>query len=108
MPFQGNSQQHPRRLMTENQVGGREFSLDELGRLRAMTQQIQEICRTQLRAYLDGLAPLFRPRLLLGKYIEGAGKETVLNADQNINDLRDIFFKACGRPFELRKDMPVP
>jgi len=94
--------------MTESQVAGRPFSLDELGRLRAVTRQIQEICRTQLRAYLDGLAPLFRPRRVLGKFIEGASSETALNADQNINELRDIFFKACGRPFDLRKELPVP
>src|SRR3954469_1987807 len=108
MPFQGNSPPYPGRSMTETQVAGRQVSLEQLGRLRVLTQQVQEICRTQLRAYLDGLAPLFRPRRLLGNHMEGAGKESVLNADQNLNELQDIFFKACGRPFDLRRDLPVP
>jgi hypothetical protein len=40
--------------------------------------------------------------------MDGAGKETVTAADQNINELREIYFKACGRPFDLRKDLPTP
>ena len=94
--------------MTESQVDGRQFSYEQLGRLHGITQQVEKICRAQLRTYLDALAPLFRPRRLLGNHIEGASKETVSNPDQNLNDLREIYYKACARPFELRKELPVP
>ena len=94
--------------MTEAEVTGRQFSHDQLARLHGLTQQVETLCRAQLRSYLDALAPLFRPRRLLGNHMEGTGKENVPNADQNLNELRDLFFKACARPFDLRKEMPVP
>jgi hypothetical protein len=40
--------------------------------------------------------------------MEGAGKETVTGADQSFTELRDIIFKACGRPFDLRKELSTP
>jgi hypothetical protein len=40
--------------------------------------------------------------------MEGAGKESVAGADQNLVELREIYFKACGRPFDLRKELATP
>jgi hypothetical protein len=94
--------------MTELLGVGQHFSHEQLGRLHDLTQQVEKTCRNQLRAYLDALAPLFRPRRLLGNHMEGSGKETVSGADQNLADLREIYFKACGRPFDLRKELPTP
>ena len=62
---------------------------DQLPRLHSLTAEVQKICRGQLRTYLDALAPLFRPRRVLGERMEGAGKESVVAADQNYNELRD-------------------
>ncbi len=81
---------------------------EQLPRLHDLTTAVQKICRGQLRAYLDALAPLFRPRRVLGNHMEGAGKESVVGADQNFNELREMYFKACGRPFDLRKELPTP
>jgi hypothetical protein len=81
---------------------------EQLPRLHTLTAEVQKICRAQLRTYLDALAPLFRPRRVLGNHMEGAGKESVVGADQNFNDLREIYFKACGRPFDLRKELATP
>jgi hypothetical protein len=94
--------------MSTSGAVNRPFSQEQLGRLHGITQQVEKICRAQLRAYLDALAPLFRPRRVLGNHMEGTGKESVANADQNFNDLREIYFKACGRPFELRKELVSP
>ncbi|HEY2857147.1 MAG TPA: hypothetical protein VGJ21_01870 [Terracidiphilus sp.] len=94
--------------MTDSQVANRQFSQEQLGRLHGITQQVGKICRSQLRTYLDALAPLFRPRRLLGNHMEGAGKESVANADQNFNEFREIYFKACSRPFDLRKELSTP
>jgi len=81
---------------------------EQLPRLHGLTAEVQKICRGQLRAYLDALAPLFRPRRVLGERMEGSGKESVVGADQNFAELRETYFKACGRPFDLRKDLPTP
>src|SRR5215470_7060465 len=81
---------------------------DQLPRLHSLTAEVQKICRGQLRTYLDALAPLFRPRRVLGDHMEGTGKESIVSADQNFNELRELYFKACGRPFDLRKELPSP
>jgi hypothetical protein len=81
---------------------------EQLPRLHSLTAEVQKICRAQLRAYLDALAPLFRPRRALGDRMEGAGKESVVSADQTYAELREMYFKACGRPFDLRKELPNP
>jgi hypothetical protein len=81
---------------------------EQLPRLHNLTAQVQKICRGQLKSYLDALAPLFRPRRVLGDRMEGAGKESVTGADQTYAELREIYFKACRRPFDLRKDLPNP
>lgn len=94
--------------MSESVSTGQEFSIEELARLHGITQRIEKICRSQLWTYLDAVAPLFRPRRVLGNHMEGAGKENVTNADQSLNELREVYLKACGRPFDLRKELPVP
>ena len=81
---------------------------EQLPRLHNVTAEVQKICRAQLRTYLDGLAPLFRPRRVLGNHMEGAAVESVVGADQTFNELRESYFKACGRPFDLRKELPSP
>jgi hypothetical protein len=81
---------------------------EQLPRLHSLTAEVQRICRGQLRTYVDTLAPLFRPRRVLADFMEGAGKESVVGADQNFTELRELYFKACGRPFDLRKELPTP
>ena len=87
---------------------GRSLTHEQLPRLHKVTGEVARICRGQLRTYLDALAPLFRPRRILGNHMDGAGKESVVGADQNLADVREAFFKACGRPFDLRKELPTP
>src|ERR1700733_997148 len=85
------------RSMTQPADVGRALTHEQLPRLHHITNEVAKICRGQLRTYLDALAPLFRPRRVLGNHMDGAGKETVAAADQNINELREIYFKACPR-----------
>ena len=94
--------------MTESSNAGHEFSIEQLGRLHGITQRVEKACRSQLWSYLEAMSPLFRPRRVLGAHMEGAGTETVSLADQNLNELREIYFKGCGRPFELRKELKTP
>jgi hypothetical protein len=94
--------------MTQQADVGRSLTHEQLPRLHNVTSEVQKICRGQLRTYLDALAPLFRPRRVLGNHMEAAGKESVVGADQNFEELREGYFKACGRPFDLRKELPTP
>jgi hypothetical protein len=87
---------------------GRSLTHEQLPRLHKVTGEVAKICRGQLRTYLDALAPLFRPRRVLGNHMDGAGRESVVGADQNFAELRETYFKACGRPFDLRKELPTP
>jgi hypothetical protein len=94
--------------MTESANAGQEFSIEELGRLHGITPRVEKAFRSQLWSYLDAMAPLFRPRRVLGSHMEGTGNEGVSNADQSLSELREVYFKACGRPFDLRKELAVP
>lgn len=94
--------------MTQSVGIGQQFSHEQLPRLHSITHEIASIFRGQLASYLDTIAPLFRPRRLLGNHMDGAGKETVIGSDQNLAELREIYFKACARPFDLRKELESP
>jgi hypothetical protein len=93
-----------------NQQAGLASSLthEELPRLHNLTKETSKLFRGQLRTYLDGLAPLFRPRRVLGDHMEGAGREGLVGADQNLNELKETYLRACGRPFDLRKELLTP
>src|ERR1700722_7882360 len=84
------------------------LQIEQLAHLHELTKDVAKLCRTQLRSYLEALAPLFRPRRILGDYVEGVGREPVSGADQCLTELRESFFKAGPRPFDLRKELPTP
>lgn len=94
--------------MTPSVDAGPPFQHEQLPRLHTLTREVEKLCRTQLRTYLDALTPLFRPRRVLGNHMEGSGKELVNAADANFNELRETYFRACGRPFNLRKELNTP
>jgi len=73
-----------------------------------LTREVAAFCRQELRTYLDALAPLFRPRRLLGDFVEGGGRENVPAARENFAHLQEAFVGVCGRPFELRRDLTSP
>jgi hypothetical protein len=81
---------------------------EELQQRHDLTRQVAALCRQQLRGYLDALAPLFRPRRVLGDFVEGNGRESVPDARQNLARLQDAFGTLSGRPLELRRDLPSP
>src|SRR5579875_1190774 len=101
------SPKNRRSLMTPDDAAY-PFRQEQLPRLHTVTRELEKTCRSQLRAYLDAMAPLFRPRRVLGNHMEGTGKEMVSGADQNFNDLRETYIRACGRPFNLKKELTTP
>jgi hypothetical protein len=87
---------------------GRRLTYEDLPRLHNLTKEVSKFCRGQLRTYLDALAPLFRPRRVLGDHVESADRHSVANADENMAELQETYFRACGRPFDLRRELPTP
>ncbi len=82
--------------------------LEQLAPLHDLTKEVAKLFRSQLRTYLDALGPLFRPRRILGDFVEGVGKESSTGAEQNLAELRDLYSKICTRPFDLRRELPTP
>src|SRR6516165_2704692 len=87
---------------------GRGFTHEDLPRLHNLTKEVSKYFRKQLRIYLDALAPLFRPRRVLGDHVDSADKQPVVGADQNLDELRETYFRACARPFDMRRELQTP
>src|SRR5579872_5501327 len=56
-------------------MNGETYSIQRLLSLRKLTRAIADLLRAELKDYLSALAPLFRPRNVLGDYVQGASKE---------------------------------
>jgi len=87
---------------------GQVLDVQQLLRLHTITNDVTKLCEKQLRDYLDAMAPLFRARRVLGEHIEGAGRESVAGADQNLAELRELYQRVAGRPFDLRRELSTP
>jgi hypothetical protein len=83
-------------------------NLDRLLRLHAITRDLSAASNKQLRAYLETLSPLFRPRRLLGDYMEGAGREPVVGSERTWAELQDLYRKFAVKVFDLRPELPNP
>jgi len=84
------------------------LNVEQLLHLHNLTKDVSEVCVKQLRTYLEALAPVFRPRRVLGDHVEGSGRESVGGADQNLAELREMYQRAAGRPFDLRRELATP
>ena len=86
------------------------LSLDpsKLLSLHAVTREVSQLCLRQLKAHVDALSPLFRPRRVLGDHMEGIGKEGVAGSDKNMAELQELFAKVALKPFDLRPELKAP
>jgi len=76
--------------------------------LHGLTKEVSHACLRHLKAQIDAMAPLFRPRRYLGDHIEATGKEAVPGADRNLADLKELYTKVAPKPFDLRPEIRVP
>ena len=76
--------------------------------LHGLTKEVSQASLRHLKAQVDALAPLFRPRRFLGDHIEAAGKEAVPSADRNLAELRELYARVAVKPFDLRPELRVP
>ncbi|MFN7945839.1 MAG: hypothetical protein U0Z53_10840 [Blastocatellia bacterium] len=85
------------------------FSIQRLLTLRKLTRAVADLLRPQLRDYLTTLVPVLRPKVLLGDYVQGAGKESARNADKYFRELQELYESiATAKPFNLSKDLNPP
>lgn len=76
--------------------------------LHGLTKEIAQACLRRLRAQIDAMAPLFRPRRWLGDHMEGTGKEAAPAADRNLADLHALYARTAVHPFDLRPELRAP
>ena len=81
---------------------------DQLLSLHGVTREVSQACLRHLKAHVDAMAPLFRPRRFLGDHIDGAGKEAVPAADRNLADLQQLYARVAVKPFDLRPELRAP
>lgn len=84
------------------------LSLEQLHKLHGLTRDLAALCQKQLRAHLDAMAALFRPRRFLGDYMEGTAREPVAASDRAYAELLDLYKKVAVKPFDLRPELPNP
>jgi hypothetical protein len=77
--------------------------------LRKLTRAIAEVVRAQMTEYLATLAPLLRPKMVLGDYIDGGSKESTRRADKALKELQALNEKIAGtKPYNLPRELTAP
>lgn len=85
------------------------FDTKKLLVLRKLTRSISDLLRGQMRDYLTTLAPLLRPKTVLGDYIQSTTKESGRNADQAFKELQSLYEKiASATPYRLKPELKPP
>jgi hypothetical protein len=85
------------------------YTIQRLLALRKLTRAIAELLRAQMGEYFTALAPLFRPRTVLGEYVQGSAKESAKGADAAFKELQSLYNTiAPAKPFSLAKELRLP
>ena len=85
-----------------------DLDVPKLLSLHGLTREVSSACLKQLKAHIEALAPLFRPRRFLGDHMEGSVKEPVTAADLNLAELQELYRKVAIKPFDLRPELRGP
>ena len=77
--------------------------------LRKLTRAIADTVRGQMTEYLATLAPLLRPKMILGDYIEDGSKESIRRSDKAFKELQALYEKVSStKPFNLPRELTLP
>ena len=76
--------------------------------LHSLTKQVSQACLRHLKTQIEAMAPLYRPRRILGDHMEGSGKEGIAAADRNLADLQELYGRVAIKPFNLRPELRAP
>ena len=89
-------------------MNGRD-STESLLVLRKLTRAIADTARAQMTEYLATLAPLLRPKMVLGDYVEDGSKDSIRRSDKAFKDLQALYEKvATTKPFSLPRELTLP
>ena len=84
-------------------------SIQSLLVLRKLTRVMAETIRAQMTEYLTTLAPLLRPQMVLGDYVQGGAKESTRRAEKAFKELQVLYETvASTKPFNLPRELATP
>jgi hypothetical protein len=88
------------------------FSTQRLLALRKLTRAMSELLRGQMKNYLSTLAPLFRPRHVLGNYVGSGAYEASRTGEKAFRELQELYqtiakSKIYRLPTELKTPLEV-
>lgn len=86
------------------------ITLERLLELRRVTSALASDLEAELRGHLETLAPLLRPKLLLGDFVAGQSAESRPDAQAAFQALTATWSRVAPKPFRLlsRLDSPIP
>jgi hypothetical protein len=85
------------------------YDVQRLLVLRKLTRAIADLLRGQMKDYLSTLAPLLRPRVVLGDYVQSSTRETSKIADTAFKELQGLYETvARAAPFNLAGELKPP
>jgi hypothetical protein len=77
--------------------------------LRKLTRAIADVVRAQMTEYLATLAPLLRPKMVLGEHVEDGTKESTRRSDKAFKDLQSLYETiSTAKPFNLPRELTLP
>jgi hypothetical protein len=80
------------------------FDIPGLLALRKVTRIISEELSRQRKEHLSVLAPLFNPKVILGKHVRGGPQAASKAADKAFEEIQQLYQSMCSsKPFNLRK-----
>lgn len=88
------------------------FSTQRLLALRKLTRAVADLLRSQMKDHLTTLAPLFRPRQVLGNYVGSSAYEASRTGEKAFRDLQELYqtiaqSKTYRLPVELKTPLEV-
>ena len=85
------------------------LTIERVQALRRLTRTLSDDLRDQLKAHLATLGELFRPRRVLGEYLEGSEKDPVKGSGRVFQELQALFESVSrGKPYTLARDLRNP
>jgi hypothetical protein len=86
-----------------------QYDIQRLLVLRKLTRAVSDLLRGQMKEYLSTLAPLLRPRAVLGDYVQSSTRETSKIADSSFKELQSVYETvAKAAPFNLSGELKPP
>lgn len=85
------------------------FSTQRLLALRKLTRAMSELLRGQMKDYLSTLAPLFRPRHVLGNYVGSGAYEASRTGEKAFRELQELYQTiAASKIYRLHTELKTP